>query len=97
MAQYIVLIQGNAKANSTPGEWEAFFTAARQSQLFKGGSALGARVVIGDAQSAKPTDHVVGYMRFDSDDRQTLLELLAKHPVVIHGGSVELCEMPSTG
>jgi hypothetical protein len=97
MAQYLVLIQGNPKGNPTPGEWEAFFEAARQSQLFKGGSALGARVTIGDAQSAKPTDHVVGYMRFDSDDRGALLQLLATHPIVVHGGSVELCEIPGTG
>jgi hypothetical protein len=40
------------------------------------------------------TDHVVGYMRFDSEDRQPILDLLEKHPVLLHGGTVELCELP---
>lgn len=93
MNQYILFIQGNLKSDSTPEEWEAFFTTAQQSGLFKGGSEIGKRMIIGDAESAKPTDHIVGYMRFDSDDKQKILDLLEKHPAVIHGGSVELCEM----
>jgi hypothetical protein len=97
MAQYIALIQGNTKSSPASEEWEAFFATARQSGLFKGGSALGARTIVGDVKSATSTDHVVGYMRFDSDDQRAILELLAKHPVVVHGGSMELCEMPSTG
>ncbi|MBX3415890.1 MAG: hypothetical protein KF708_24630 [Pirellulales bacterium] len=96
MTQYILLIQGNLKSDSTPEEWETFFTAAHESGLFKGGSEIGKRMVIGDAQSAQPTDHIVGYMRFDSDDKQKILGLLEKHPTVIHGGSVELCEMPNS-
>ena len=93
MMQYILLIHGNFETDSTPGEWDAFLDAARQTGLFKGGSGIGKRIVIGDADSAKPTDHIVGYMRFDSEDRQGILDLLEKHPVVVHGGSVELCEM----
>jgi hypothetical protein len=34
-------------------------------------------------------------MRFDSEDKQQIIDLLEKHPVVIHGGSAELCEMPN--
>lgn len=96
MTQYILLIQNNVTTDSTPEEWEIFFTAARQSGLFEGGSEIGKREIIGDTESAKPTDHIVGYMRFDSDDKQKVLDLLEKHPVVIHGGSVELCEMPKS-
>jgi hypothetical protein len=66
--------------------------------MFKGGSALGEREVIGDAASAKSTRHIGGFMRFDADDKDKaqLLELLQRHPVVLHGGTVELCEMPRT-
>lgn len=96
MNQYIVLIQGNQTDVPTPEEWADFFAMARQSGLFKGGSAIGERLVIGDADSAKPTEHIVGYMRFDAVDKQQVLDLLAQHPVVIHGGSIELCEMPET-
>jgi hypothetical protein len=35
-------------------------------------------------------------MRFDSDNKQALLDLLKSHPAVAHGGSVELCEMPKS-
>ena len=96
MTQYILLVQGNLKSNSTPEEWDAFFTAAQESGLFRGGSEIGSRTVLGDTASAKPTDHIVAYMRFDSDDKQQLLDLLAKHPVIIHGGSAELCELPES-
>jgi hypothetical protein len=80
----------------TPEEWAAFFSAAQQSGTFKGGSEIGKRSVVGDASSAVSTAHIVGYMRFDSDNKQQILDLLQAHPVVIHGGSVELCEMPQS-
>jgi hypothetical protein len=96
MVQYILLIQGNANSETTAEEWERFFAAANASGFFEGGSAIGERIVVGDAKSAKSTEHVTGYMRFDADDRQQLLDLLALHPVVLHGGTVELCELPKT-
>jgi hypothetical protein len=96
MTQYILLIQGNTKSEPTADEWNQFFTAAQQSGLFKGGSAIGDRSYIGDAESAKSSNHIVRFMRFDSIDKQKILDLLQKHPVVIHGGSVELCEMPKS-
>jgi hypothetical protein len=96
MTQYILLTQNNLKSDSSPQEWEVFFTAVQQSGLFKGGSEIGSRIIVGDTQTARSTDHIVGYMRFDSDDKQKILDLLAKHPVVIHGGTVELCELPKS-
>lgn len=94
MTQYLLLIQENVKSSPTGEEWEAFFAKVFASGFFKGGSEVGDRVVLGDAQTAKSTDHIVGYMRFDTDDREALLALLEAHPVVVHGGSVELCELP---
>ena len=96
MAQYILLIQGNAKSEATEEEWNRFFAAAQQSGVFRGGSEIGERSVVGDADSFKSTEHVVGYMRFDSDDKQKILDLLEEHPVVRHGGSTELYEMPGS-
>ena len=91
MTQYILLIQDNAKSFTTPAEWDSFFEAAERSGMFRGGSEIGARRMIGDTQPAKSSDHIAGYMRFDAEDEQKLLDLLEKHPVVAHGGSVELC------
>jgi hypothetical protein len=96
LTQYLLLIQNNAKSKATPAEWDLFFAAAKESGLFRGGSALGERVLVGDTQSAQSTKHIGGYMRFDADDKAKILELLKQHPVVTHGGSVELCEMPKS-
>ena len=96
MAEFLLLIHGNAKSRATPEEWESFFAEAHRSGLFKGGSEIGDRVIVGDASSAESSDHLVGFMRFDAEDRQEILDLLQKHPVVVHGGSVELCEMPKS-
>ena len=96
MTQYIVLIQGNSKSEPTAEEWVAFFASAERSGMFRGGSRIGKRTVLGDVGSAKPTDHIVGYMRFDADDKQQVLDLLQRHPVVLHGGAVELCELPES-
>lgn len=96
MTQYILLIQDNLKSDSTGQEWEEFIRLAQQSGLFQGGSEIGNRVLVGNTESAKPTDHIVGFMRFDADDKQDILKLLEQHPTVIHGGSVELCELPQS-
>ena len=53
-----------------------------------------------DMQSEKKvpsiTDTVGGYMRFDADTLQEVLVRLDSQPVVINGGTVEVCEMPKT-
>lgn len=96
MADYILLIQGNETTATTGDEWERFFVAARESGTFRGGSEIGRREMIGDPLTARSTEHIVGYMRFEAEDKGTLVALLALHPVVLHGGSVELCELPKS-
>jgi hypothetical protein len=99
--QYLLLIYNDAESAADAEEWQAFFTRARASGLFVGGSELVAHSVVGDA--AVVTDAVVGYMRFDTaddagskfaSDKEALLQLLTLHPVVAHGGTVQLLEMP---
>ena len=94
--QYLLLIHGNAQSSIAPEQWSAFFAAANASGLFRGGSQLGTRTLLGSRLDAGSTDHIVGYMRFDSDDKQALLDLLKTHPVVVQGGTVELCELPES-
>jgi hypothetical protein len=96
MTQYMLLVQNNARSKPTSREWDHFLALARNSRLFEGGSALGHRIVIGDTESAQSSDHIVGFMRFSSSDKQELLDLLQQHPIVLRGGSVELCEMPKS-
>ncbi|MBE36546.1 MAG: hypothetical protein CMI16_13495 [Opitutaceae bacterium] len=96
MNQYLLLIQNNQKTEFMAEEWDRFFAAAKSSGTFAGGSEIGARQVLGDTQSAQSTAHIGGYMRFDSDDKAKLIELLKLHPVVLHGCSLELCELPKS-
>jgi len=96
MSEYILLIQGNTETLASPEEWAEFFEIARKNGTFVGGSEIGERTVIGNAQTHLSTDQIVGYMRFDTDDKQGLIDLIKTHPVVHHGGTVELCELPRT-
>jgi hypothetical protein len=96
MNQYLLLIQGNEKTETTAEEWERFFVAVKASGTFKGGSKVGKREIVGDISSAHSSEYIVGYMRFDAGDKLQILELLKQHPVVLHGGSVELCELPES-
>ena len=95
MIPYILLIHDNAKSVPTADEWDKFFSIATRSGTFKGGSAIGSRTIIGNS-AAVSTNHIGGFMRFDSDDKRKVLDLLEIHPVVLRGGTVELCEMPKT-
>lgn len=93
MTQYLLLIQSNLTSPTTAEEWTIFFSAVHSSGLFKGGSEIGDRSRLGNSTTAKSTEHVVAYMRFDSDDKEKLVTLIEQHPVVLHGGTVELCEL----
>ncbi len=94
--QYIALIHKNTDTEPTSDEWDHFINAAKASGMFKGGSEIGLRQSIGSKSVPDSTQSVVGYMRFDSDNPDPLHLLLQSHPVVLHGGTIELCEMPKS-
>lgn len=94
--QYIALIHNNTDSTPTTDEWDQFIDAAQQTGMFKGGSAMGARYTIGRKSASDSTETIGGYMRFDSDDLEQLQTLLEDHPVIKHGGTIELCEMPQS-
>ena len=94
--EYITFMHRNADTAATEEEWDRFFDAARESGMFQGGSAVGARSTIGEKDVPDVTEHIGGYMRFDADSMDGLTELLKQHPTVVHGGTVEICELPKT-
>jgi hypothetical protein len=94
--QYIALIHKNADTTPTSAEWNHFFKLAAETSMFQGGSEVGVRRVLGYKEVPDTTKRVGGYMRFDSEDLDRLVELLDEHPVIKHGGTIELCEMPET-
>ena len=94
--QYIALIHKNTDSTPTSAEWDRFLAAANATGMFKGGSEIGSRTIVGQKAVADTTEIVGGYMRFDSDDLEKLQALLRDHPVTKHGGTIELCEMPKS-
>lgn len=69
MKNYLLLIQDNAQGAISPEEWAAFFRAAEESGTFRGGSEIGERVLLGNQDESTSSNHIAGYMRFDSADR----------------------------
>jgi hypothetical protein len=92
----LLLIHGDAQGDATTSEWDAFFTAARQSGMFDGGSELGERYVVSKSPSSQSPTKIAGFMRFSSNSKPQLDILLAAHPVVVRGGNVELYELLKT-
>ncbi len=91
--QYLALIHANQKILPSAAEWEHFFTIANASGLFEGGSAVANGVIVGERPAVVLSTRLGGYMRFDADDGAAVLELLQHHPVIRHGGTIELLEM----
>lgn len=90
--QYLALMVNNASAPSTDDQWAAFFAQASESGIFAGGSALGDSSVLGPQVGS--ADDVVGFMRFEAEQRQQVEDLLQLHPVVVNGGSIRIYECP---
>ena len=94
--QYLVLVHDNTSTQPTDDEWTEFIQVAVASGLFRGGSAVGARQQLGAEADPAACAWLTGFMRFDAEEREPLLELLERHPTVVHGGTIELCELPKT-
>lgn len=94
--QYIALIHKNTDSQPTESDWSQFIDTAISQGVFQGGSELGKRFSIGEKGVFDSTERLGGFMRFDSDDLPALQVLLQAHPVVQHGGTIELIEMPRT-
>ncbi len=94
--EYLLLIHKNSERSPSESEWNDFFESATSTGMFQGGSQLGATTAFGKKGIPISTDHIGGFMRFDTSDIERLESLLNEHPVVKNGGSIELIEMPKT-
>ena len=94
--EYIAFMHKNTDSVATSEEWERFLALARDSGLFQGGSEVGERTVLGEKAVADTSASVGGYMRFETSSINELNELLRKHPTIIHGGTIEICELPKS-
>ena len=94
--EYILFIHNNVDAATTETQWNSFFIEANKSGVFLGGSEISNQMQIGKKPVKKITDDISGFMRFEAEDKNTILALLEKHPVIVQGGTLELCEMPKS-
>ncbi|MEM7707803.1 MAG: hypothetical protein AAF358_19785 [Pseudomonadota bacterium] len=94
--EYILFIHNNTESDTSKEEWDSFFDSAIQSGLFRGGSEIGNRSQLGRKPVTDITVSIGGFMRFETEDFDSLVSLLEQHPVVTHGGTLELCELPKT-
>ncbi len=94
--EYILFVHGNSEVEARKEEWDNFFEAARSSGIFRGGSEIGNRILLGTKDVPNTTDSIAGYMLFESDSINDIKLLLELHPVYIAGGSLELCELPKS-
>ena len=97
--EYITFMHKNkdpGATGGTEGEWDQFLEVAKVSGLFRGGSTIGQRTTIGKGEVPDITSTIGGYMRFDTETLDELTDLLEQHPTVVHGGTVEICEMPKS-
>ena len=93
---YIAFMHRNEQTPSDKEEWDHFFELAKESGLFRGGSAIGKRSIVGKEGVPDTTINIGGFMRFESQTLEELNKLLQHHPGVKHGGTVEVCELPRT-
>jgi len=95
--EYLALIYSNQKSDSLDKDWEKFLVIARESGMFKGGSEIGTkRNMIGENIQSGFANTIDGYMKFESSTLEELINLLKNHPVIVHGGSIELLELPKS-
>jgi len=94
--EYILFIHNNANTATTEDQWDLFFIEANNSGIFQGGSEISNPLQIGKKAVSKITNNIAGFMRFESEDKNKILTLLEKHPIIIQGGTLELCEMPKS-
>ena len=93
---YITFMHGNSDTDASKESWDEFFRIARESGFFRGGSAMGTRTTLGDKAVPDISEHVGGYMKFETDTLDELKSLLSHHPTYLSGGTIEICELPKT-
>ena len=94
--EYIIFIHKNADNAISQQQWSGFIEDAINSGMFRGGSEIDNLLQLGPKPVDAITKSIGGFMRFDADNQEALLKLLEKHPVLTSGGTIELCEMPTS-
>ena len=94
--KFNLFIHNNTDSDPTKEQWHDFFSTAKGSGIFSGGSEISNQICMGKKPVQYITKSIGGYMRFEAENEYLVFQLLEKHPVFMQGGTLELCETPES-
>ncbi len=95
MADFMLLMHGDAVRDTDPAAWDAYFAALSQSGCFDGGSSIGVGETFRrDGDAAPVSAHLEGFIRVRAADAADARRWIDSNPVYLAGGTVELRELP---
>lgn len=94
--EYFLFVHKDENSPASEHQWASFFTDARNSGVFLGGSEIANRIKIGAKYVSDITAGIGGFMSFESDDISIIKRLSEKHPFLTQGGTLEPCELPKS-
>jgi len=95
MADFMLLMHGDAVRDTEPAAWDAYFSALSQSGCFDGGSSIGGGDTFRQGSNAAPvTAHLEGFIRLRAANLADARRWIEGNPVYLAGGTVELRELP---
>lgn len=95
MAEFLILMHGDAPRGADPGAWDPYFARLRELGVFDGGSAIGTGAVYRKgADPASVTEQLTGYIRVRAESLEAARDLVQGNPVFEAGGTVEIRALP---
>ena len=91
MPEFMILMNGDG---GSAEQWSAYIDSLQSSGAFRGGSALGNVQRIGANSDEVCT--VTGFMRFEVESMEDVINLMDDNPVRLAGGSVDVLELIKT-
>ncbi len=95
MNDYMILMHDDGTSPAPAGSWEAYFSALRESGVFQGGSAIGEGIVLRNGRPpGAVAAHLTGYVRITAESLSAAQVWVARNPVYLSGGTVEVRHLP---
>lgn len=89
MADFMLLLHGDAGRDIDPAAWDAYFAALSQSGCFDGGSSIGAGETFRHGGNPAPVSaHLEGFIRVRAADLAEARRWIEGNPVYLAGGTV---------
>lgn len=97
MADFMLLMHGDATAPESAAAWEAYFDRLNASGAFTGGSAMGEVRSYRRAGTPAVAAGLTGFVRVAAKDWAGAEAFLEGNPVYAAGGTVEIRALPREG